>query len=175
MPIIDTGNPNAAIIRLAFASFVENNNPPPTSGAPAGPFCQTTSLEFLMLDAQLVNASGQVTIVGTKVSVKRNTRGNGNQPIQIAFVILPPLGGVIYNGKAIVFNQRNGSDDGNGEKNFPGANRDPKDGGIVISNKMSSRGSGSAAPRWDFYIRIQQSGGESPPFGWIDPDIENDL
>lgn len=175
MPIIDTGNPNAAIIRLAFASFVENNNPVPTTGAPAGPFCQTTLLEFLNLNAQSVDASGQVTIAGTKVSVKRNSQGNGNQPIQIAFVILPPLGGVLYNPKAIVFNQQNGSDDGDGEINFPRANRNPQDQGIVILNNMSSRGSGSTAPRWDFYIRIQQSGGESPPFGWIDPDIENDL
>ncbi len=169
-------NPNAATINLAFTTFVANSNPPPTSGAPSGNYCVTSSLAFGTAGSgDTSDASGQVTISGTKITVKRNTAGNGNQPIKIKLTVFRSGDPTDYNPQAIVFVQESGSGDGNGNTNFPQANQNPNDQSILISDNMANPSAGGSPFSWHFYIQIKQMNATGPqPLGWIDPIIENE-
>jgi hypothetical protein len=166
-------NPNAASINLAMNSFVENTNPVPQNGAPDGSYTGVASLAFdLDGNNQPINASGQVAIAGTTISVKRAK--NGNQPIPLTFNI-SCSDGMDYNPQAIVFVQTNQSGDGNGNQNF--TDRSPLNQSITVKNQYKHHGNksgivGNLAPAWKFYIQIKQM--STHRFGWIDPTVENE-
>jgi hypothetical protein len=163
-------NPNEAQINLTVDTFVANPANPST-GAPAGPFCQPSSLAFVLDGSgQPINASGQVKISGTNITVTRI--GSGSQP----FFIQLNLGGAggPFTAQKIVFVQSNLAGDPDGSKNLKdrrtsGAVVDFKDHWVQHGPKGGS--GGNQAPAWKYYIRVQQT--TSGQFGWIDPDIEN--
>jgi hypothetical protein len=172
-------NPNAATINLAFTSFVANSNLAPASGAPLGSFCVTSTLAFGTAGSgDTSDANGQVTISGTTIKVKRNTNGNGNQPIKIQLNVSCANDTINYNPQGIYFDQQTGSGDGNGNNNFPQANQNPNDQSITISDNMTNPVTPGTSFSWNFYIQIKQMNTGTPtpaqPLGWIDPIIEND-
>lgn len=170
-------NPNAATINLQFSSFVANSNPAPSSGIPLGSFCLTSSLAFANDNSgNPINASGQVTISGTTITIKRNTQGNGNQPIKITFNVSCAADSINYNPQSVYFDQQSGSGDGNGNNNFPQADRNPKDQSVTISDTMANPASGGTPFSWNCYIQIKQMNTTgAQPLGWIDPLMANDV
>ena len=62
-------NPNAATINLAFSTFVENNNTPPTTGAPGGNYCVTSSLAFGTADPGDTNNASLLLVGKAPVEV----------------------------------------------------------------------------------------------------------
>jgi hypothetical protein len=156
---------SSAQINLNVTSFVANSSNPP-NGAPSGPFC-TIDSPLLVRDAD-----GSVSIDADDRTLIRVNRGrHGNSPVTLTFTIGP---GTAFTPKQIVFVQSNGGGDSDGATNF--RDRNPSDQTISVRNhwvhRGRRRGAGgrNEAPRWKYFIRVQNSAGA---FGWIDPGVEN--
>ena len=90
----------------------------------------------------------------------------GPARIDLEFRILPAGQ---FSPAGIAYKQVAGTGDKNGKSNFDLGSLTAST--ITIMNKMTNSGSGDSAPRWEFFILIQDQNGA---LGIIDPEIENE-
>ena len=109
------------------------------------------------------NANGKVEISATNPDV---IIVHGPAAIDLEFTILP-AGQFLPAG--IAYKQVAGATDPKGKKNFDLGTLAGNT--ITIRDKLVDKGNSGSAPRWEFFITIQDSTGA---LGIIDPDIENE-
>ncbi len=91
----------------------------------------------------------------------------GPSRIDLEFTILPAGQ---FSPAGIAYTQATGTGDRNGKSNFDlGALTSST---ITITNKLKDSGSGANAPRWKFFVLVQDQSGA---LGIIDPEIENEM
>lgn len=115
------------------------------------------------------SANGKLTLDATDPTL---LVVNGRASLNIEFTIgaaaslQPPNS---FSPAGIAFKQKVGGTDPKGKGNFDFVSLTPTT--ITINAKNVDHGTGAAAPRWSFYILIQD---QANLLGIIDPDIENE-